>query len=288
MKGIFITALTCSLLLCSCDPSGVKKRQEKDAPPVDQRRELTSKEKEELKKISLEPIKVLESEALEGGIKITYFIKGNGPLLKDKDVVQINYEVLLDDGTMVDGNKLLNRETLPFMLGFGMQTPGWEIAFKKLHVGDFVEIYLPSKYARGEKGIKGVIPPNANNRIRVKVVELVKPTRTVDGTKVWVLEESSIEKKLANEESEVEFHYMVSSQSKPKYDISYKRNQPYLLRFSDFGIVKGLKKALINAKKSDKLWILIPPAEAYGDKGLMDLVKPGEYLFYDIFIMDVR
>jgi FKBP-type peptidyl-prolyl cis-trans isomerase len=92
----------------------------------------------------------------------------------------------------------------------------------------------------------------------------------------------------ATVENTVEFHYMVGTQSNPKYDISYRRNQPYALKFSDFGIVKGLKKALISAKRADKIWVLVPPSEAYGDKGLVDIVKPGESLFYDIFVTDVR
>jgi FKBP-type peptidyl-prolyl cis-trans isomerase len=59
------------------------------------------------------------------------------------------------------------------------------------------------------------------------------------------------------------------------------------LRFSDFGIVKGLKKALINAKRSDKLWVVVPAEMAYGSKGLLDLVKPNEPVFYDIFVENV-
>jgi FKBP-type peptidyl-prolyl cis-trans isomerase len=271
-------------LLVSCKSEGVKNEVQNDKSS----KKTTVSSREELKKISLKPLKKIDDEALTNGIKIDYFLQGNGAILKDGDAVEINYEVLLDDGTFVDGNKLLNRESLPFLVGYGMQTPGWDIAFRKLKVGDFVEIYLPSEMARGKIGIKGLIPPNANNRIRVKVLSKIEPTRIIDGTKVWVLEENNKEEVKANEENEIEFHYMVGTQSRPKYDISYRRNQPYNFRFSDFGIVKGLKKALINAKKSDKMWVLIPPAEAYGNKGLQDLIKPNEHVFYDIFIMDVR
>lgn len=273
------------LILFSCKPEGVSNENKEDKI---ENNKPTEADKEEIKKLSLKPLKPVAKNKIDNGIKITYFIKGEGSFLKDGEVAQINYEVLLDDGTFVDGNKLLSKEWLPFMVGYGMQTPGWDIAFRQLKVGDFVEIFLPSNMARGKVGIKGLIPPNANNRIRVKVIGKLKPTRIVDGTKVWVLEENELEKKLANEENEIDFHYMVGTQSNPKYDISYRRNQPYNFKFSDFGIVKGLKKALINAKKSDKIWVLIPPSEAYGDKGLQDLIKPYEHVFYDIFIMDVR
>ena len=59
------------------------------------------------------------------------------------------------------------------------------------------------------------------------------------------------------------------------------------MRFTDNGIISGLKKALINAKRSDKMWVLVPSSEAYGSKGLLDLVKPNEKVFYDIFVMEV-
>jgi hypothetical protein len=31
----------------------------------------------------------------------------------------------------------------------------------------------------------------------------------------------------------------------------------------------------------------VPAADAYGDKGYIDIVKPNEDLFYNIFVMDV-
>ena len=80
---------------------------------------------------------------------------------------------------------------------------------------------------------------------------------------------------------------MVGTPSNPKYDISYRRNTPYKLRFNDKGIISGLKKALLNTKRSDKLWLVVPSNEAYGSKGFLDLVKPNEKVFYDIFILEV-
>ncbi|TNE53028.1 MAG: hypothetical protein EP338_13365 [Bacteroidetes bacterium] len=276
------------ILLGACDVSGVKQKKEDDLIGYQEKKTGKGKEKLSGDRKTLNPGKELDEKQLEGGIRIKYFERGSGAKLKEGEVVKIDYEVLLADGTKVDGNSLLNKAWLPFMVGYGMQTPGWDIALKELKAGDFAEIYLPAKMARGEKGIKGLIPPNSPNIIRIKVLGHLKPTRVVDGTQVWLLEENKKEQKKADLESEVEFHYMVGTESNPKYDISYRRNQPYVLKFSDYGIIKGLKKALINAKKSDKIWVLVPPAEAYGSKGLKDLVKPNEHVFYDIFVMDVR
>lgn len=283
-----IVTISSIAFLLACSPNGVKKNNLEQQENEIVNRISKKEQLKELQKLSLKPIKPIANKKLANNIKLTYFIHGDGEKFKQGEVAVINYEVLLKNGTLVDGNKLLNRESLPFLVGYGMQTPGWDIAFNELRVGDFVEIYLPGNMARGKHGIKGLIPPNAENIIHIKIVDKLKPTREIDGTKVWLLEQNPNNKDLITENNEVEFHYMVGTASNPRYDISYRRNQPYVLKFSDYGIVKGLKKALINAKKSDKLWILIPPKEAYGSKGLQDLVKPNEPIFYDIFIQNVR
>lgn len=282
MKKLLLVGFV--VVLFSCSVEGVKK--EKDE------RDLIGDIKSDLKKTSstnktLAPTKVINQKIFKNGIKIKWFKHGVGEFVKAEDVIQINYQVFLEDGTLVDGNELLAKSSLPFLVGYGMQTKGWDLALSSLRVGDFVEIFLPSKLARGKKGIKGLIPPNANNIIRLKVIEKRNPTKTIDGIKVWLLEENKEETLLANENNQVEFHYMVGTPTNPKYDISYVRNAPYKLKFNDKGIVSGLKKALKNCKRSDKLWVIVPPNEAYGDKGFLDLVKPNEKLFYDIFVLEV-
>ena len=282
-----LTIVGISFLIYSCDAEGIKNNPASKSIKIKKQNtgkvQIISSAKE-----SLKPTKVVTSEEDKSGIEIKWFEQGEGATLKDGEVLKINYDVRLTDGTLVDGNELLKRDWLPFLVGFGMQTKGWDIAFKKLRVGDFVEMVLPANMARGKEGVKGLIPPNAVNIIHLRILGRIAPTRIIDGTKIWLLEENESNKLRATEENIVEFHYMVGTPSNPKYDISYRRNQPYALKFSDFGIVKGLKKALISAKRADKIWILVPASEAYGEKGLVDLVKPGESLFYDIFVTDVR
>jgi FKBP-type peptidyl-prolyl cis-trans isomerase len=286
-KSLFLVLL----LISSCKTEGIKNDNQKDIKSDFSKKKsdfFHKSLKEDLNESDLKPTKIIDQKIISNQIKINYFKKGDGENVLENDVLKINYEVYLEDGTFIDGNKLLKKPWLPFLVGFEMQTPGWDIAFKTLKVGDFVEIYLPSKMARGEIGIKGLIPPNSSNIIRIKILEKLKPTKEIDGTKVWLLEENKQEKLFASLKNTVDFHYIVSTPSNPKYDISYQKNQPYSLKFSDFGIVKGLKKALINAKKSDKIWVLIPPSQAYGNRGLMNIIKPNEFVFYDLFVMDVR
>jgi FKBP-type peptidyl-prolyl cis-trans isomerase len=156
-----------------------------------------------------------------------------------------------------------------------------------MKVGDFVEVYLPSKYARGEKEIKGVIPANSNNTLKIRILSKMKPTRSIDGNKVWVFEENKENKLLFDENEIITFHTMTSSPSNRNYVNTYSTNRPFELKLEDYGTVPGLKKALINAKSSDRMFVYVPSAEAYGSKGYQDVVKPNEDLLFNVFVMDV-
>lgn len=221
---------------------------------------------------------------LESGIKITYFKHGKGPLLKKGDMVKIDYRLRLEDSTVYDGNHLIKKPYVPFMVGWNQQTPGWDIALKKLRIGDDVDIFLPAKYARGEKGIKGVVPPNSNNILSIRILDYLQPTKEVDDIVIWKYDEWKKPGDSIGFKDEVTIDYWVSSESSPRYDNSYKRGKPFELVMGDGNIVPGLYKALYFARAGDKLFIKIPAKEAYGKKGLTDLVKPNEDLLYDIRI----
>jgi FKBP-type peptidyl-prolyl cis-trans isomerase len=53
-------------------------------------------------------------------------------------------------------------------------------------------------------------------------------------------------------------------------------------------VVPGLRKVLKNAKKGQKIFVLLKPEQAYGSKGFGNLVAPNESIFYNITIEDVR
>ncbi len=273
-----IGILVLVLIAASCDTSGVKtvnqpkpklEANSKDSNLLDGEYPIVAKKK------------------LENGLKIEWFEKGTGANLKSGDLVMIDYKVKLKDGKVVDGNHMIHRTAIPFLIGFGMQTAGWDIALKELKVGDFAKILIPSPLARGEKGIEGLIPANADNFLIIRIIENKKPTRVVEGTKVWVLEENKRNKLKFNEKCEMAFHAMASSPSSAMFVNTYRNNEPFRYKLTDHGLVPGLRNALINAKKSDRMFILVPSSEAYGSAGYLDFVKPNEDLFYNVLVMDV-
>ncbi len=265
-----------SLLLASCDISGVKKNDN----PVEKRG--TNKNN-----ILDREHKVIAAKKLANGISIQWYEQGKGEFLAEGDLVSIDYKVKIKNGSVVDGNHLLNKESLPFLVGFGLQTPGWEIALREMKVGDFARVLIPSKLARGSKGVEGLIPPNADNLLYIRILNKKNPDRIVDGTKVWILEENKDNKLKFNDKTSIVFHGMASTPTNAMFSNTFRTNRPFTYRLADHGLVPGLRKALINAKKSDRLYIVVPPSEAYGNEGYLDFVKSNESVFYNVLVMDV-
>jgi FKBP-type peptidyl-prolyl cis-trans isomerase len=278
MKSLVYTILV--LLFVSCEVEGVKK---------DANTNLTNKKsiKKELTAFNSDNLEVSSTKNLENGLKISWIEKGEGENIKKGDVVIIDYKVTLKNGTVVDGNHLLNKASFPFMVGFEMQTKGWDLALEQLRVGDFARILIPANLARGEKGIKGLIPPNSDNFLSIRILSKLNPTRTIDGVKVWLFEENKANKLTFNDNNSVTFHSIISSESHPMYYNSFRTNAPYNLRMTDKGIVPGLKKALKKSKKADRMYILVPSSQAYGEQGLEEFVGSNEDIFYNVVVMDV-
>lgn len=277
MKNISLIFLII-LFFISCKTDGVTKSNQAMEDLVKNNSEKSILDSEK---------KNLDTKDLGENLWITWHEHGTGDSLETGDVIMIDYKVRLKDSSIVDGNHLLKKASLPFVIGFQMQTLGWDKALKHMAVGDFATIKIPSPLARGEKGIKNLIPPNADNWLTIRILEKKKPTRLIDDVKVWVLEENTKNKVKFSENKRIIFHTTISSESNPYYFNSYASNQEFELKLEDNGVVPGLKKSLINAKKADRMFVYVPAKEAYAAKGYQDLVKPNEDLFYNILVMDV-
>jgi len=53
-------------------------------------------------------------------------------------------------------------------------------------------------------------------------------------------------------------------------------------------VVPGLRKVLKNAKKGQKVFVLLDATQAYGVRGYGKLVRPNESLFYNLNITDIK
>ena len=97
--------------------------------------------------------------------------EGAGEGAKDGDMLSVHYTGYLEDGTKFDSS--LDRGT-PFelTLGSGMVIQGWDIGLKGMKKGEVRKLVIPARYAYGENGFPGVIPPNATLVFEVELVEI--------------------------------------------------------------------------------------------------------------------
>lgn len=237
---------------------------------------------------SFEKGKIENTKALDNGIFIKWFNKTNGEKIKKGEMVLIEYRLALPDGKIVDGNNRLNYPFIPFVVGYNMQTPGWDIGLQHLSVGDFAKIEIPATLAMGDKGIKGIVPPNSVNWLYVKVIARVTPGVNENGVVSWKWKDGEKQSNVGNSEKEISFHAIVSTESQASVMNSYKSNFPLRYVPGQNTIVPGLKKLLKNAKKGERYIVVLDSEKAYGSRGYADLIKPNEKVLYNIEITEVR
>lgn len=295
MKLRYLSVFALMLLISSCDLQGVKKTDANELDSmIEEMMDYNNQgDKKDSSKNADESAKdkIIEEASdtlrLDNGIVITYFKKGTGSKLKKGDLVKIDYRMKLEDGKVYDGNHAVKKPFVPFLVGWNQQTSGWDIALKELRIGDDVDILLPAKYARGEAGIPGLVPPNSDNTLSIRIIDKYQPIKEGDGIQIYKYDEKRNPGDSIGFEDEVYLNYWVSSESNPRYDNSYQRGETFKMVMGDGNVVPGLYKALYYGREGDRLMIKIPAKEAYGKKGLHDLVKPNEDVFYDIQIAKV-
>ena len=294
MKDKVFPLILLILLSFSCSngkkSKNVKKKEnvENKSPKVTNADSLSEFDRAKANLKTFEKGKIENTKSMENGMFIKWFKKSNGDKIKKGEMVLIEYRLALPDGKIIDGNNRVDFPFIPFVVGYNMQTPGWDIGLQQLAVGDFAKIEIPAALAMGEKGMKGVVPPNTVNWLFVKVIARVTPGVNENGIVSWKWKDGENKKNLDNSEKEISFHAIVSTESKSSVMNSYQSNFPLRYVPGQNTIIPGLKKLLKNAKKGERYIVILDSEKAYGSKGYADLIKPNEKVLYNIEITEVR
>lgn len=137
---------------------------EVEAAPVDAKEEV---KKEEAKKE--EPkAKGDGYTTTASGLKYKVLKKGNGKKPKDTDVVLVNYEGKLLDGTIFDSSYQRGE---PISFPLNRVIPGWTEGVQLMNEGSTYEFYIPYNLAYGERGA-GPIPPKSDLIFKVELIEV--------------------------------------------------------------------------------------------------------------------
>ena len=234
-------------------------------------------------------VKYIDSLVEPNGLKIKWAFKGKGAPIERGDVILINYVVTLPNGKLVDGNSKITKSDLPFMVGYNMQTKGWDEAILAMHVGDVATVVIPAELGRSDHALGDVLPANADNLLQIHIVKKIKPAIVENGAKIW---RWSLKK---NEKTDlsfgpgktIKFHILANSTKEIGIINTHAKNMLISNRFEDEITPKSLKKALTNAKKGQGVFIWLPPSEIAQIKGLDRKLDSDESLFYTIQVVDV-
>ena len=131
-----------------------------------------SKREEEAKKAAQEALDKLAAgfDQTNSGLRYKIIQKGSGAQAEKGKSVSVHYEGSLDNGQVFDSS-YRRKDPITFTLGIGQVIQGWDEGIALLKEGDKARFVIPSYLGYGERGARGVIPPNAT---LVFDVELVK------------------------------------------------------------------------------------------------------------------
>ena len=122
----------------------------------------------------------LKENAAKAGVKTTasglqYQVKteGSGPQPKASDIVTVEYEGRLIDGSVFDSSKQHGGEPETFPLN--QVIPGWTEGLQLMKEGGEYTFFVPAKLAYGDRAMGDKIGPNSTLVFDVKLVKVGEP-----------------------------------------------------------------------------------------------------------------
>ncbi len=287
MKNIFLFILILTFFACNdSDKSKKDTKQITKANTQDLTELDTSVEGSKKNLINFEKGKVDKTKKLSSGIVLKWIERGNGPGFKSGEMALIDYRLGTPDGKIIDGNNRIELPFIPFVVGYSMQTPGWDLAFAHLKVGDFVKIEIPAALAYGAKGIKDVLAPNTPNWLYVKVLSKIKPSIDADGIRAWKLADGQPFTLEEGGAKEIAYEYVASTPNKANAIVARKFPQRFVV--GQKTAVPGLRKILKNALQGERYYLILQPEQAYGSKGYGKSIGANEPVFFLLDVVGVR
>ncbi len=287
MKNFFLFSLIFIFFACNDtvqtkkDTKKITKANTQDLTALD-----TSAAGSKKNLINFENGKVESLKKLSSGIVLKWIERGTGPGFKSGEMALIDYRLGTPDGRIIDGNNRIDLPFIPFVVGYSMQTQGWDLAFAHLRVGDFVKIEIPAALAYGSKGIKDVLAPNTPNWLYVKVLSKIKPSIDSNGIRAWKLADGQPFEQEAGGVKEIAYEFVASTPNKPNAIVARKFPQRFVV--GQKTTVPGLRKILKNALQGERYYLVLAPEQAYGSKGYGQVIAPNEPVFFLLDIVGVR
>lgn len=105
----------------------------------------------------------------ESGLQHEVLREGTGAPCPPLSEVEVHYKGMLINGTVFDSSYDRN-EPISFLLG--QVIAGWQEGIPLMKVGGHSVFTIPGKLAYGERGVPGLIPPNATLIFEVELLKV--------------------------------------------------------------------------------------------------------------------
>jgi FKBP-type peptidyl-prolyl cis-trans isomerase len=108
----------------------------------------------------------------ETGLQYEILTEGEGARPGPSDVVRVNYQGALRDGTVFDSSYERDEPAEFPLTGV---IPGWAEGIALMKVGGKSRLYIPSKLAYGPQGAANIIPPYATLIFEIELLSILPP-----------------------------------------------------------------------------------------------------------------
>jgi FKBP-type peptidyl-prolyl cis-trans isomerase len=193
-------------------------------------------------------------------LQIKDLVVGAGPVAQDGDMVTVDYTGKLTSGAVFDSTK--GREPFTFMVGAGEVIKGWDQGVAGMRVGGSRDLIIPAALAYGDRAV-GPIPAKSDLlfsisllRIEPKVATTVEVKGTGNAAKYGDLLTVQLVGGIQGGKADV----WNTREEGDRSPIKFSLGTPQL--------PKGLIPGLLGMQAGEKRKIVIPPALAYGPKGV--------------------
>jgi peptidylprolyl isomerase len=105
------------------------------------------------------------------GLRYIVLAPGSGEEAHDGMTVSVHYTGYLMDGTKFDSS-LDRGKPIEFILGSGRVIKGWEEGLTGMQINEKRKLIVPPHLGYGERGLPGLIPPNADLVFDVELVSI--------------------------------------------------------------------------------------------------------------------
>jgi FKBP-type peptidyl-prolyl cis-trans isomerase len=86
----------------------------------------------------------------------------------------------------------------------------------------------------------------------------------------------------------VSVHYVGTLASGSEFDSSRKRGQPFVFTLGKGQVIRGWDQGVAGMKVGGKRKLVIPPALAYGDRGMGNAIPPKSTLTFEVELVDIK